>query len=313
MTLTIDPVECRKIQQREYTRRYRLRNPEKIAAYAIRYRTENRNRLPELQRRSRVRRKAKNPRIFADQMAKWRRKNPEKWKAIAARAKRKRYRHDPVFRAKQIAAARAWKLKHHPPKALIDLTGLTFSRLSVLGSGGKDKFNKRRWRCVCICGGQSLVTTQNLKDGTTRSCGCLIREHCAAMGRNKPRPPKRDIAGKRAYWNARNAKRRRENAIECRIRCRIHGALKAQQCRKTTSLRELLGTDIAGLRQHLESLFKPGMSWSNYGFFGWHIDHKRPCASFDLSDTAQQRQCFHYTNLQPLWWRENLSKKDKTC
>ena len=36
-----------------------------------------------------------------------------------------------------------------------------------------------------------------------------------------------------------------------------------------------------------------------------------PCASFDLSDPEQQRQCCHYTNLQPMWARENISKCDK--
>ena len=60
------------------------------------------------------------------------------------------------------------------------------------------------------------------------------------------------------------------------------------------------------LRKHLEQLFKPGMAWDNYGL--WHIDHKKPCASFNLSDTAQQKACFHHTNLQPLWANANLRK-----
>jgi len=53
------------------------------------------------------------------------------------------------------------------------------------------------------------------------------------------------------------------------------------------------------------------MSWDNYG--EWHVDHKRPCASFDLSKLKEQRVCFHYMNLQPLWAAENLSKGTKTC
>jgi len=59
--------------------------------------------------------------------------------------------------------------------------------------------------------------------------------------------------------------------------------------------------------QRLEGLFKPDMTWANYGA-EWHIDHKRPCVSFNLTDPAQQRECFHYTNLQPLWATENLQK-----
>jgi HNH endonuclease. len=53
------------------------------------------------------------------------------------------------------------------------------------------------------------------------------------------------------------------------------------------------------------------MSWDNYGRDGWHIDHIRPCASFDLTDPEQQRQCFHYTNLQPLWAADNIRKGAK--
>jgi hypothetical protein len=50
------------------------------------------------------------------------------------------------------------------------------------------------------------------------------------------------------------------------------------------------------------------MSWSNWGKFGWHIDHIRPCASFDLSKKSEQLKCFNYSNLQPLWAVENLKK-----
>jgi hypothetical protein len=51
------------------------------------------------------------------------------------------------------------------------------------------------------------------------------------------------------------------------------------------------------------------MNWQNYG--QWHIDHIRPCASFDLKDPIEQAKCFNYTNLQPLWAKENLSKGAK--
>ena len=72
---------------------------------------------------------------------------------------------------------------------------------------------------------------------------------------------------------------------------------------------ELVGCTMPELMSHLEKRLLPGMSWENRSL--WHIDHKRPCASFDLTDPAQQRQCFHYTNLQPLWGRDNCSKGKK--
>ena len=55
-------------------------------------------------------------------------------------------------------------------------------------------------------------------------------------------------------------------------------------------------------------ILKNILACENYGTFGWHIDHIRPCSSFDLTDLEQQKQCFHYTNLQPLWWFDNIKK-----
>jgi len=80
---------------------------------------------------------------------------------------------------------------------------------------------------------------------------------------------------------------------------------------KVASTEELLGCSFDVFVEHLQSQFKDGMSWDNRGRAGWHIDHIRPCASFDLSDPDQQRQCFHYTNMQPLWAADNLSKGSK--
>ena len=74
---------------------------------------------------------------------------------------------------------------------------------------------------------------------------------------------------------------------------------------------KLIGCSVDFLKQHLELQFKGRMGWNNYGFYGWHVDHIKPCASFDLTDTEQQKECFNYTNLQPLWWHENASKSDK--
>lgn len=85
---------------------------------------------------------------------------------------------------------------------------------------------------------------------------------------------------------------------------------------KTGKTLELLGCSIVQLKDHLESKFQEGMSWDNYGRKGWHIDHIRPCASFDLGDPGQQKKCFHYTNLQPLWARDNIAKRaiwHETC
>lgn len=80
---------------------------------------------------------------------------------------------------------------------------------------------------------------------------------------------------------------------------------------KSSSSLELLGCSIEELKVHIESLFQTGMTWDNWSHDGWHLDHIIPIASFDLSKEEEQRKCFHYTNLQPLWAEDNLSKQDK--
>jgi len=108
-------------------------------------------------------------------------------------------------------------------------------------------------------------------------------------------------------------KNKRETDIHYRIlgnmRARILIAIKTNG--KGAKTIEMLGCTIEHFKQHLELLFKPGMNWDNYGRKGWHMDHIKPCSLFDLSFFEQQKQCFHYTNIQPLWWNENLNKSAK--
>jgi hypothetical protein len=94
------------------------------------------------------------------------------------------------------------------------------------------------------------------------------------------------------------------------IRRRIYGVLiESKKANKSNKTFDLLGCNILEVREHLEKQFKDGMTWENHG--EWHIDHIIPCASFDLTDPEQQKKCFHYTNIQPLWASENLSKGAK--
>lgn len=108
----------------------------------------------------------------------------------------------------------------------------------------------------------------------------------------------------------RELKRKRENRpqskIHKRLNSRIRSALKQVKVHKHNRTHELTGCSIDVLKQHFESLFQDGMSWENMD--QWHIDHIRPCASFDLTNLEEQKQCFHYTNLQPLWAKDNIKK-----
>ena len=117
----------------------------------------------------------------------------------------------------------------------------------------------------------------------------------------------------RSAYHAQYVKARRENDTTFRIllslRARIYQAVKGTN--KSANTIKLLGCDPNQARDHIEAQFTDGMTWGNYGMHGWHIDHIIPCARFDLTDPEQQRQCFHFTNLQPLWAKDNIRKGDK--
>ena len=93
------------------------------------------------------------------------------------------------------------------------------------------------------------------------------------------------------------------------LRRRMQLAVQRCNTQKTDTTMKLLGCTLKELRSHLEAKFAEGMGWHNRDL--WHVDHIRPCASFDLTDPEQQRQCFHYTNLQPLWAVDNIRKGAK--
>ena len=95
-----------------------------------------------------------------------------------------------------------------------------------------------------------------------------------------------------------------KHVLGVRIRKVLKGIIK-----KSKSTQTLVGCTIEELWLHLEKQFKPGMTRENHG--KWHVDHIIPCSSFDLTKPEEQRKCFHYTNLQPLWASENLAKGSK--
>ena len=103
------------------------------------------------------------------------------------------------------------------------------------------------------------------------------------------------------------------NDISFKLRMRLRGRLvnAIKQNNKSGSAVEDLGCSIQELKDYLESKFTEGMNWDNWSKTGWHIDHIKPLASFDLTDPEQFKQACHYSNLQPLWATDNLSKGAK--
>jgi hypothetical protein len=97
-------------------------------------------------------------------------------------------------------------------------------------------------------------------------------------------------------------------------RTRIGRVMKlAMAGKKARSTRDLIGCTPEQLKVYIESMFKNGMTWDNYGKGDgkWSIDHVIPCDLWELSKEEEQKKCFHYTNLQPMWYLENCGKRNR--
>lgn len=130
---------------------------------------------------------------------------------------------------------------------------------------------------------------------------------------HKANREKRNAYSKEYLQNNREEKRKRFNEryeadlnfrLLTNVRNRINIALK----RNTKSARTiaLVGCTIEFLKTHIATMFTEGMGWDNYG--DWQIDHKIPCASFNFAVEEEQKKCFHFSNLQPLWAKDNRIK-----
>ena len=168
--------------------------------------------------------------------------------------------------------------------------GIKFNVPRAEHNRGFGKFCSRRcWRASfrppmrdCIqCGKKFRIRAANAK---------FCSRPCQYAGKRKIRTP-REIA---------------QRKLEVRIASLMGYSLKGRKagCRWET----LVGYTLADLMAHLESLFAPGMTWSNIG--EWHIDHRRPRSSFVYDSPADPEfhACWSLANLQPLWAVDNMTK-----
>lgn len=170
----------------------------------------------------------------------------------------------------------------------------------------KDNLNSRCRKCSHLCSSQYRTIYKSR----------VAKRHEKYRDEHREEIRERNREYRRTHKEQRNnfRKQKRKNDIEykilCNLRYRMWSVVKNN--RKCESTENLTGCSIEFLKQYLQFQFTTGMSWDNYGRIKnircWEIDHKKPCASFDLSKESEQRECFHYTNLQPLWAKENLIK-----
>ena len=116
------------------------------------------------------------------------------------------------------------------------------------------------------------------------------------------------IAYGKQYQKTRRAEDRMYALISS-LRCRISNLMNGR-CKSKRTL-EIIGLPLNEFKAYLEGQWSEGMSWSNYGYGEgkWVIDHKQPLASATSED--EMIALNHHTNLQPMWWRDNVIKGDR--
>jgi len=112
-------------------------------------------------------------------------------------------------------------------------------------------------------------------------------------------------------WNniSENINQLKAQKLRTIIRGRLYYILKNNP--KNSVILKDIGCSVSELKIYLEKQFTKGMNWDNWAFKGWHIDHDKPLSLFDLSNEEEFRKASHYTNLKPMWWRDNISKGKK--
>lgn len=98
--------------------------------------------------------------------------------------------------------------------------------------------------------------------------------------------------------------------LRCELQCLLYMSLKTKNSIGGKAA-QAVGCSIPELKNKLALLFVPPMSWDNYGKV-WEIDHKTPASKFDHSNPEEVKKCWHFTNLQPLFIKDNL-QKSSTC
>jgi hypothetical protein len=96
--------------------------------------------------------------------------------------------------------------------------------------------------------------------------------------------------------------------LTCSIRTLITQSFKGQFTKKSKKTIEILGCDFETFKEHIESQFKDDMSWNNYASY-WQLDHKTPISWSECEEDVYKLN--HYTNFQPLFWKENISKGNR--
>ena len=189
------------------------------------------------------------------------------------------------------------------------ISNYEYKRIPLMVDG-----NRRCYSCNNYKPLNNFCKNKGEIDGINRLCKeCKSKENII----NKEYNNKYYHNNKETYINLYFPKQNQNNKIKYNndpiyklrvvLKNRLTQTLKRQKVYKTNKMIPLLGCDLNEVKQHLELKFKPECSWGNHGIL-WEIDPIIPCSKFDLSDPEQQKICFHYTNLQPLFKTTEIAR-----
>lgn len=176
---------------------------------------------------------------------------------------------------------------------------------------------KKAFRCVKCLQAKRIRHSYNFQGCYCKDCHLTSRKANYAKTRNKTInkvKTYRKVHRKKLNEYACNYVKRRKSEdplfkVASTLRNRIRNAIKYKKFTRVNKPMEHLGCSIEEAKIHIEKQFKPEMTWDNHGVFGWHIDHIIPLSSAKTKEELYP--LFHYTNLQPLWAKDNLSKSNK--
>jgi hypothetical protein len=186
----------------------------------------------------------------------------------------------------------------------------------------KDKKNSYRGKCkLCYAKSKKDYYTKNRKRILENKKEYQINNKLILAERKNKHytKNKESISIKKSIWNKNNReiinkrnRTKRKNNIQFRISDNLRRKFnKSFKEKREYRFKDLVGCSTEDLKLYLESKFLSGMNWKNYGLYGWHIDHIIPVSKFNLSELSDIKKCFHFTNLQPLWAKDNLQKGSK--
>jgi hypothetical protein len=168
---------------------------------------------------------------------------------------------------------------------------------------------KRRWQRVkavrpVAAKAAAPVVRDNKQRRARYASDPAVRAACIERAKKRAVEKREEVTRYKREWSRKRQRSDPLFRLARALRKRVWIAFNRRSWTKRNSVSELIGADWSTVSAWIEERFKPGMCWKNYG--SWHLDHVKPLAS--AKSEADLLKLFHYTNLQPLWAVENLSK-----